>query len=607
MILSGAKILMECLLEQGVKTVFGFPGAAVIDIYDELLRYGKKINHILVSHEQHAAHAADGYARTTGKVGVCIATSGPGATNLITGIAAAYMDSSPVVFITGNVGTPLIGKDSFQEVDITSVSMPITKNNYMVKDVGILAATIREAFSLAMSGRPGPVLIDIPKNVQTEKTEFSSPSVNTLPDAYNRRLYSDLYFEDIDVLADMIKDSERPLLLAGGGVIRSSASSELIEFAELIDAPVALTMMGLGAFPANDPHYIGLMGMHGSKASTVATDECDLLIAIGTRFSDRLTVDESNFAKNAKIVHIDIDRAEINKNVNSDHHITGDAKTVISTILDKLSTENSSFHHVEWMKRIQTLIERPIQSSSVGGAANSAAGNAATAAAGGADSAAGNVLGGAISPAAGDAATAAAGNAVGGDLHPAAIMAVIQELTRDDTIIVTDVGQHQIWTAQYYRFQRPNLFLSSGGFGVMGFGAGAAVGACFGAMDHGVGGKPVILITGDGSFRMNSMELATMEYYGLPIIVIILNNRSLGMVRQWQSMFYKKRYSSTTLERGPDFVKLAEAFLIKGVRADSISEFRSMLREMLAVSKPGLIELRISRDLQVTPMSNHSF
>ena len=567
--ISGAKIVMECLLEQGVRTVFGYPGASVIDIYDELYKYRRKIEHILMSHEQHAAHAADGYARTTGRTGVCIATSGPGATNLITGIAAAFMDSSPVVFITGNVTIPLIGRDSFQEVDITSISMPVTKNNYMVKDVNKLAETFREAFLLAACGRPGPVLIDIPKNILVEKTELAPPGADILPDAYYNRLYNDLCIEDIDVLIDMITTASCPLILAGGGVIRSGASTELAAFAESIDAPVVLTMMGLGAVSSDARRFIGLVGMHGANASNVAVNECDLLIAVGTRFSDRVTIDVNSFAKNAKIVHIDIDRAEINKNIRADHHITGDAKTALAAVISKISAQGVSFDHSGWMERVQLLKEQapPLRE---GNPRNQGSGRYS--------------------------------EFRNSDITPKAVIETIHNLTGGNAIIVTDVGQHQLWTAQYYRFNKPNTFVTSGGYGAMGFGVGAAIGACFGVRDSNRDNMQVILITGDGSFRMNSMELAVIKQYKLPIITIVFNNRVLGMVRQWQSLFYERRYSATNLDRGPDFVKLASAYSIDGVCVRSLPEFKSTLSKMLANKKPGLIELPIPKDTMVNPM-----
>ncbi|MCL2164630.1 MAG: thiamine pyrophosphate-binding protein [Oscillospiraceae bacterium] len=715
--ISGSKIVMECLLEQGVKTVFGFPGATVIDIYDELYRYRRRIEHVLMSHEQHAAHAADGYARTTGRTGVCIATSGPGATNLITGIAAAYMDSSPIVFITGNVKMSQIGRDSFQEVDIVSVSMPVTKNNYMVKNVEKLAGTIREAFALASGGRPGPVLVDITRDVLISKTDFFPPKGGALPEAYQARLLSGLYMEDINILSDMIKSSSRPLILAGGGVIRSNASKELALFAELINSPVALTMMGLGAIPLDNPLCTGMIGMHGTCASNTASEECDLLVAIGTRFSDRVTSDSEKFAAGARIVHIDIDRAEINKNIRTDHHITGDAKTVLSTILSKLSLQRADLGHDSWLKRIgslkdagistglpQVVDETGILDTSRTADALEILDTSRTADALGTEDSSGTVDASRtedalmtvdasgivdasvtvdasrtedasmtvdasgivdasvtvdasgivdasvtvedlailevsrtvdapvtvddsvtadasateIAPETVDAASqitdpscmvsaetmecSSRVEAVDGALSPKDVMTAIRELVNGNAIIVTDVGQHQLWTAQYYGFSKPNTFLTSGGYGAMGFGAGASVGACFGLRDMGEAFKRVILITGDGSFRMNSMELAAIEYYKLPVIIIVFNNHALGMVRQWQRLFYGRRYSATSLDRGPDFVKLAGAYSITGTRPGNMQEFKASLRKALATDKPTLIDLDIPNDILVAPM-----
>ena len=735
--ITGARIVMKCLLEQGVRTVFGFPGAAVIDIYDELYKYRKKIKHVLVSHEQQAAHAADGYARVTGKAGVCIATSGPGATNLITGIATAYMDSSPVVFITGNVGTRLIGRDSFQEVDITSISMPVTKNNYMVKDVNKLADTIREAFLLAASGRPGPVLIDIPKDVQMEKADFvrldSSisniagftptnantantanttnttntdntaytdntdnkantaytdntaytastayiantactdntactantaysdntactantayiantaytdntayianttkidntaetaggvghpfPAANLLPPSYYGRLYNGLCFDDINILTGLISGAKRPLILAGGGVIRSNASKKVTAFAELINAPVALTMMGLGAVSADDPHFIGMVGIHGTEAANAALAECDLLIAIGTRFSDRVATDMDRFAENAKIVHIDIDRAEINKNIKAEHHITGDARAAISAIITKLAPQTGKFGQKEWLERIDFLKKAqkaavPCACSNIesnyGGNDSGDDGNSHSNCGdddSGDDGSSRSNCGGNDSGDDGSSRSNCGGDG-GTALSPMLVMKAVRELTADDAVIVTDVGQHQLWAVQYYRFLKPGTLLTSGGYGAMGFGTGAAVGACFGIEDLCSEKRPVVLITGDGSFRMNSIELATIEHYGLPVIVVVLNNHSLGMVRQSQHLLYERRFSATDLDRGPDFVKLAEAYSVDGVKAYSVADFKSVLKKKLAKKKPALIELSMSKDLLVAQTNN---
>ena len=496
--MKGSQIVMECLLEQGVDTVFGYPGGTILNIYDEfeLHGYHQKIHHYLTSHEQGASHAADGYARSTGKVGVCFATSGPGATNLVTGIATAYYDSSPVVFITCNVSENLIGKDSFQEVDITGITMPITKCNFLVKDVNELADVIREAFAIARSGRPGPVLVDIAKNITATEGEYqylplaehpNHGRLATLLRRSNRELKSPEPDQgDIDKLLEFIAQSQRPMVLVGGGVIRSKgAVPEFRTFMERLDAPVGSTIMGGGACPGNHPLFTGMVGMHGSHASNMATAECDLLIAVGCRFSDRVATDPASFAANAKIVHIDIDRAEIDKNVLTDHHIIGSA----------------------------------------------------------------------------------------------------------------DVGQHQMWSCQYYHFSRPGQLLTSGGFGTMGFGLGAAMGATVGNP-----GKVVVHCTGDGCFRMNCHELATVEHYGLPVITVIFNNRTLGMVRQWQNLIYEKRFSQTTLDRGPDFVKLAEAYGLKGFRAGNQAEFEDAFRQALETGRGCVIDCAIDMDAMVHPM-----
>ena len=486
MIMRGAKIVLECLLEQGVDTVFGYPGGTILNIYDELELggYNKKIRHILTAHEQGASHAADGYARSTGKVGVCFATSGPGATNLTTGIATAYYDSSPVVFITCNVAENLIGKDSFQEVDITGISMPITKANYLVRDVNQLADVVREAFAIARSGRPGPVLIDIAKNATAAEAEFTPlprhehASQGRLG-AMLRRASHDLKTPepdagDIQTLLDMIEQSQRPLVLVGGGVIRSkNAVPEFRKFIETLDAPVTSTIMGGGACPGNHPLFTGMIGMHGSHASNMASDECDLLIAIGCRFSDRVATDPDSFAGSAKIVHIDIDRAEIDKNVKTDHHIIGDARRVLEMLNEQLPRHDYS----AWKEQVFARKEIPLTYGDI--------------------------------------------------LQPHEVLETIQKVS-GDAIIVTDVGQHQMWSAQYYHFSRPGQLITSGGFGTMGFGLGAAMGAKVGNPD-----KVVVHCTGDGCFRMNCHELCTVEHYNLPVITVIFNNRTLGMVRQW--------------------------------------------------------------------------
>ena len=550
------QILMECLLEQGVDTVFGYPGGTILNIYDELELHGykEKIHHILTAHEQGASHAADGYARSTGKVGVCFATSGPGATNLTTGIATAYMDSSPVVFITVNVGESLIGKDSFQEVDITGITMPITKCNYLVRRAEDLADVIREAFAIARSGRPGPVLIDILKNVTYDEADYEYLPVSEHGrhgrlGAMLRRASHDLRtpepdHEDIDTLLAMIEDSQRPMLLVGGGVIRSrGAVPEFRRFMETLGAPVASTIMGGGACPGNHPLFTGMIGMHGSHTSNMASSECDLLIAVGCRFSDRVATDPKTFARQAKIVQIDIDRAEIDKNVLTDHHIIGDARRVLELLNEKLPKHD----YPEWKQHVFSRQEVPLKKDNI--------------------------------------------------LHPHEILETISDLTDAQAIIATDVGQHQMWSAQYYHFSRPGQLITSGGFGTMGFGLGAAMGAKLGNPD-----QTVVLCTGDGCFRMNCHELATVEHYNIPIIIVIFNNQTLGMVRQWQHLIYGERYSQTDLDRGPDFVKLAQAYGIEGSRCANQAEFEAALRQALDSGKPWVIDCAIDKDAMVHPM-----
>ena len=550
------QVLMECLLEQGVDTVFGYPGGTILNIYDELERsgYKNKIRHILTSHEQGASHAADGYARATGKVGVCFATSGPGATNLTTGIATAHMDSSPVVFITVNVGESLIGKDSFQEVDITGITMPITKCNYLVRRAEDLADVIREAFAIARSGRPGPVLIDILKNVTYDEVEYEPLPLEQHAShgrlaAMLRRASHDLKTPepdhgDIQKLLDMIAEARKPLVLVGGGVIRSKgAVPEFRKFFETLKAPVTSTIMGGGACPGNHPLFTGMVGMHGSHASNFAVDQGDLLIGIGCRFSDRVALDPATFARNAKIVHIDIDRAEIDKNVKTDHHIIGDARRV----LELLNQGMTRHDYPEWKEWVFSHREVPLKKDDI--------------------------------------------------LHPHEILEAIQALTNGQAIVATDVGQHQMWSAQYYHFSRPGQLITSGGFGTMGFGLGAAMGAKLGNPD-----VPVVLCVGDGGFRMNCNELATVEHYHIPVITIVFNNRTLGMVRQWQHLIYGERYSQTDLDRGPDFVKLAEAYGIDGARAATQPEFEAALKKALDSGKPWVIECAIDKDAMVHPM-----
>ncbi len=553
--MTGAKILMECLLEQEVDTVFGYPGGTILNVYDELYHYSDRIRHILTSHEQGASHAADGYARSTNKVGVCFATSGPGATNLVTGIATAYMDSSPVVFITCNVTEDLIGKDSFQEVDIVGITMPITKCNYLVRDVESLADIIREAFAIARGGRPGPVLIDIMKNVTAETADYvplprerhhSSGRLRALI----RRSSHDLKMpevdhEDLDKLVSMIAESKKPLILCGGGVVRSRAHREFKVFAERIDSPVALTLMGAGAMEGRNPLVTGMIGMHGTQASNTACDRCDLLIAIGCRFSDRVALKIDTFARHAKVVHIDVDRAEINKNVPTDHHIIGDAKQVLAL----LNLMVPKMDHDEWKKevfshRTETVYDNGSET-----------------------------------------------------LTPKQVLNAIARIVPQDTIVSTDVGQHQMWSIQHFHFDYPGQLLTSGGFGTMGFGLGAAIGAKAAHPE-----KTVIHMTGDGCFRMNSHEMATEEHYNLPVITCIFNNGTLGMVRQWQSLIYDKRYSQTDLDRGPDFVKLAEAYGLKGKRVTNVEEMEAALQDALACGCGYVIDCAIDTDELVRPM-----
>ncbi len=553
--MTGAKILMECLLEQGVDTVFGYPGGTILNVYDELYNYGGKVRHILTAHEQGASHAADGYARSTGKVGVCFATSGPGCTNLTTGIATAYMDSSPVVFITCNVSENLIGKDSFQEVDITGITMPITKCNYMVRDVTQLADIVREAFAIARGGRPGPVLIDIVKNVTAETAEFTPlPREEHASEgrlgALIKRASHDLKLPepdmgDVEKLAEMIRQSKKPLLICGGGVVRGRAHQEFQRLAEKIDSPVAITVMGAGGFRGRNPLTTGMIGMHGSQASNMAVDACDLLIAVGCRFSDRVALDPKTFAAQAKIVQIDIDRAEINKNVQTDHHIIGDAKRVLE-LLDGMLPQ---LDHSEWKKYVFSF------------------------------------------------KTETEYDEGGSTLTPKQISDVIARICPQDTIVATDVGQHQMWVAQHFHYDYPGQLLTSGGFGTMGFGLGAAIGAKVGNPD-----KTVIHVTGDGSFRMNCNELATEQYYNLPIITFIYNNQTLGMVRQWQTLIYHGHYSQTTLDRGPDFVKLAEAYGLGGKRVCTVPELEAAVKEALASGRGYVIDCAIEMEEMVRPM-----
>ena len=557
--MKASQIVMECLLEQGVDTVFGYPGGTILEIYDEFERngYGKRIRHILTSHEQGASHAADGYARSTGKVGVCFATSGPGATNLVTGIATAYMDSSPVVFITVNVGESLIGKDSFQEVDITGITMPITKCNYLVRRGEDLADVIREAFAIARNGRPGPVLIDILKNVTYEMVEYEPLplSEHHRHGKLGRLIARDSHdlkpvepdHEDVDVLVQLLDDCKKPLILVGGGVIRSrGAVREFRKFFEKLGAPVASTVMGGGACPGNHPQFTGMIGMHGNHASNVASNECDMLLAIGCRFSDRVTCDVNTFAPNACVVHIDIDRAEIDKNVLTSHHIIGDARRVLELLNERIADKEYDFN--EWREYILSNKEPELLHDP-------------------------------------------------SKLLPHEILETVSRLTDGNAIIATDVGQHQMWSCQYYHFNRPGQLLTSGGFGTMGFGYGAAFGAKLGNPQ-----QVVVHCTGDGCFRMNCHEMATVQHYDIPVITIIFDNHTLGMVRQWQTLIYGQRYSNTTLDRGPDFVKLAEAYGIKGYRVTNVMEFEAAFKEALESGHAAVIDCMLDMDEMVHPM-----
>ena len=554
MLMTGARILMECLTEQGVDTIFGYPGGTILDVYDALLDY-PGIHHILTAHEQGACHAADGYARATGGVGVCFATSGPGATNLVTGIATAYMDSSPIVCITCNVEWKLLGKDSFQEVDITGVTMPITKCNYLVRRLEDLADTVREAFAIARSGRPGPVLIDIPRNLTTAQTEYqplnrashgqSGHLAQLMKRASQDFKAPEPDLGDIDTLIDMIRHSQRPLLICGGGVVRSRADWEFEQFANRIDAPVGITVMGAGGFRGLNKLATGLVGMHGSQASNMAVDACDLLLAVGCRFSDRVALKPSSFARNAKIVQIDIDRSEINKNVDTDHHIIGDARRVLQLLNERME----QLEHREWKDYVFSF------------------------------------------------KTQTEYDEVRHRMTPVQILDAIARIVPRDSIYVTDVGQHQMWSIQHLHFEYSGQLITSGGFGTMGFGLGAAIGAQVGRPN-----RVVIHLTGDGSFRMNQNELSTVQYYDLPIITVLFNNGALGMVRQWQTLTCNGRYSQTTLDRGPDFIRLAEAYGIRGSRVSTVSDFEAALRAALVHSHAALIECPIDIDEMVRPM-----
>lgn len=538
--MTGSQILIECLKEQGVDTVFGYPGGAILNVYDELYRHRGEIRHVLTSHEQGASHAADGYARATGRVGVCLATSGPGATNLVTGIATAYMDSVPLVAITCNVGVSLLGKDSFQEVDIAGITMPITKHNFIVKDVRRLADTLRRAFAIAKSGRPGPVLVDIPKDVTAATAAFENRPLTPLPKKKEK-----ISQESLEKAARMIRASKRPYIFVGGGAVISGAAEELATFAGLVDAPVCDSLMGKGAFDGDDPAYSGMLGMHGTKASNFGVSRCDLLIAIGTRFSDRVIGNPKAFARDAKILHIDIDPAEINKNIVVNADVIGDVREVLMALNRLLEP----CEHTDWKREVEEAKERfPLTYDR-------------------------------------------------SELSGPYLVEKICEKTRGDAVIVTEVGQHQMWAAQYYRFHRPRQFLTSGGLGTMGYGLGAAIGAQIGCPD-----KQVINIAGDGCFRMNMNEIATAVREHLPLIEVIVDNRVLGMVRQWQDLFYGKRYSQTILSDNIDYVKLAEAMGVTAYAASTKEEFDVALDAALAAKGPVLIDAHINSDFKVWPM-----
>ncbi len=545
-VLNGSEIVVECLKEQGVKTVFGYPGGAILNIYDALYKHQDEITHILTSHEQGASHAADGYARATGKVGVCLATSGPGATNLVTGIATAYMDSIPMVAITCNVGVSLLGKDSFQEIDIAGITMPITKHNFIVKDVARLAQVVRRAFQIAQTGRPGPVLVDIPKDVTAAMCEYT-PAV---PEPVKPQKDTILE-EDIETALEMIRNAKKPFIFVGGGAVLANASEELRTLAHRIQAPVADSLMGKGAFDSNDELYTGMVGMHGTKTSNFGITECDLLIVAGARFSDRVTGNVSRFAPNAKILQIDVDSAEINKNVRTHASVVGDLKLV----LRKLNARLDPINHDDWIAHIDRLKEMyPLRYDK-------------------------NVLTGPY------------------------VIETINELTKDkDAVIVTEVGQHQMWAAQYYKYRKPRTLLTSGGLGTMGYGLGAALGAKMGCGDEGKPDTLVFNIAGDGCFRMNMNEIATAARYNIPIIQVVINNHVLGMVRQWQSLFYGQRYSHTILNDAVDFVKLAEAMGAAAYRVDKKEDLRPVLEEAMALGRPVVIDCQIQCDDRVYPM-----
>lgn len=556
--INGSQIVIECLLEQGVDTVFGYPGGNILNIYDALYKNSNRITHILTAHEQGASHAADGYARSTGKVGVCMATSGPGATNLVTGIATAYMDSIPLVAITCNVITPLLGKDTFQEIDITGVTLPITKHNFMVKNIEELATVIRQAFIIAKSGRPGPVLIDIPKDITAQVCEFTP--LKKGEDVAGELIQANANFkrvidvknpsdEEIQKAAEIINNSKRPVIYAGGGVKISGAEKELLEFAEKANIPVAESLMGRDVFPAKHRLCTWMVGMHGTRASNMAVTESDLVLALGSRFSDRVIGDPKKFAENATVFHIDIDPAEINKNIPAKAQLVGDIKSILQRLLP-LIKENS---HSEWLEKVDEW-KKEVPSTYSEVKENS--------------------------------------------VNPKFMLETVNKIAGDDTFITTEVGEHQMWTAQFYPFSKPRTFLTSGGLGTMGYGTGAAMGAQVANPQ-----KRVVHIAGDGSFRMNCNELCTIERYNLPIVIVLVNNGSLGNVRVWQKLFYEKRYSHTTLDFGPDWKKLADAYGIGYVKANNNAEFEKVFKEAFDAKKPFIVDTIVDIDEMILPMA----
>ena len=538
--LNGSQIIIECLLEQGVDTIFGYPGGAILNVYDELYRYQDKLRHVLTSHEQGAAHAADGYARATGRVGVCMATSGPGATNLVTGIATAYMDSVPMVAITCNVTLPLLGKDSFQEVDIAGVTMPITKHSFIVKDIKDLAGVMRRAFKIAQTGRPGPVLVDVTKDVTAAVTEFTPQT----PDIIQRQVDT-IDQHEMEAVLNLIRASKKPMIFVGGGAVISGAEAELKEFVKKVDAPVTDTLMGKGAYDGADAYYVGMLGMHGTKTANLSVTECDLLLVLGSRFSDRVIGNAKRFAYNAKIVHIDIDPAEINKNIMVDYSLIGDLKSILEIMNRKLEQQ----YHREWIDKVMARKEALPMTYNPDG------------------------------------------------LTGPYVIERISALTDNQAIITTDVGQHQMWAAQYYRYRSPRHFITSGGMGTMGYGLGACIGAKVGQPD-----ATVINIAGDGCFRMNMNEIATATRYNIPIIEIVFNNHALGMVRQWQTLFYGKRYSNTILEDKLDYCKVSEAMGAKAIRVTAKEEVDDAIKTAIGAGEPVVIEVVIDHDDKVWPM-----